>query len=80
PLTRKYHFTPSDSVSPASSTPMSAPGSPAPHPSIPGYYFNHSLPNGNPSICVSESIYCTQNDPDSWVVIETNTKSSSGRS
>ncbi|CAF3530500.1 unnamed protein product [Adineta steineri] len=77
PLTRKYHFTPSDSVSPASSTPMSAPGSPAPHPSIPGYYFNHSLPNGNPSICVSESIYCTQNDPDSWVVIETNTKSSS---
>ncbi|CAF1328840.1 unnamed protein product [Adineta steineri] len=79
PLTRKYHFTPSDSVSPASSTPMSAPGSPAPHPSIPGYYFNHSLPNGNPSICVSESIYCkiqeSQSDSDTTSTMQTDTGS-----
>ncbi|CAF1155221.1 unnamed protein product, partial [Didymodactylos carnosus] len=45
---------------------MSAPGSPAPNPTSPYYNFNT-----NPPICVSESIYCTQNDPDSWVVIET---------
>ncbi|UJR26061.1 hypothetical protein I4U23_007407 [Adineta vaga] len=77
PLTRKYHFTPSDSISPTPSTPISAPGSPAPHLSIPGYHFNSPLSNGSPSICVSESIYCTQNDPDSWVVIETNSKTGS---
>ncbi|CAF0893253.1 unnamed protein product [Rotaria sordida] len=74
PSPRKYHFTPSDSTSPTPSTPVSAPGSPAPHPLIPGYNFNSSTLNNSPSICVSESIYCTQNDPDSWVVIETNTK------
>jgi hypothetical protein len=50
----------SDSTSPTPSTPMSAPGSPAPHPLIPGYNFNPSSPNGNPSICVSESIYCSK--------------------
>lgn len=39
---------------------MSAPGSPAPHPLLPGYHFNPSIPNGNPSISVSESIYCSK--------------------
>ncbi|CAF3283429.1 unnamed protein product [Rotaria socialis] len=77
PSSRKYHFTPSDSASPTPSTPISAPGSPAPNSLIPGYHFNSSILNGNPSISVSESIYCTQNDPDSWVVIETNTKTAS---
>ncbi|CAF0811664.1 unnamed protein product [Adineta ricciae] len=77
PLTRKYHFTPSDSISPTPSTPISAPGSPAPHPSLASYHFSGVIPNGSPSIYVSESIYCTQNDPDSWVVIETNTKTAS---
>jgi len=58
PLSRKYHFTASDSTSPTCSTPLSAPGSPAPHPGIPISLFNSSIPNGHPSICVSESIYC----------------------
>ncbi|CAF0994020.1 unnamed protein product [Adineta ricciae] len=67
----------SDSISPTPSTPISAPGSPAPHPSLASYHFSGVIPNGSPSIYVSESIYCTQNDPDSWVVIETNTKTAS---
>jgi hypothetical protein len=50
----------SDSTSPTSSTPMSAPGSPAPHPLIPGYHFNSPILNSHPSICVSESIYCSK--------------------
>ena len=92
-----------DTTSPTPSTPLSAPGSPAPHPPISGYHFN-------PSIFVSELIYSSkftchpsfsafleneefpiekilrhnyfsplaQNDPDSWVVIETTTKPLSG--
>lgn len=48
----------SDSTSPTCSTPMSAPGSPAPHPLLPGYHFNPVLSNVNPAICVSESLYC----------------------
>ncbi|CAF3815420.1 unnamed protein product [Rotaria magnacalcarata] len=68
PSSRKYHFTPSDSASPTPSTPISAPGSPAPNPLIPGYNFNSSILNGNPSISVSESIYCkipeSQSDSD----------------
>lgn len=39
---------------------MSAPGSPAPNPLMPGYNFNSSMLNGNPSISVSESIYCSK--------------------
>ncbi|CAF0776401.1 unnamed protein product [Adineta steineri] len=65
PMTRKYPFPPWDNTSPTPSTPISVPGSPAPHS---GYHFN-------PSICISESIYSTQNDPDSWVVIDTTNKS-----
>ncbi|CAF3350264.1 unnamed protein product [Rotaria sp. Silwood1] len=70
PSTRKYHFTPSDSTSPTPSTPISAPGSPAPHPLIPGYNFTSSTLNGNPSICVSESIYCK--NPESQSDCDTN--------
>ncbi|CAF3956881.1 unnamed protein product [Rotaria sp. Silwood2] len=70
PSPRKYHFTPSDSASPTPSTPMSAPGSPAPHPLIPGYNFSSSTLNGNPSICVSESIYCK--NPESQSDCDTN--------
>ncbi len=50
----------SDSISPTSPTPMSVPGSPTPNPQIPGYHFNSSTSNGSPSICVSESIYCSK--------------------
>ncbi|CAF4741612.1 unnamed protein product [Rotaria sp. Silwood1] len=75
PLPRKYPFLPWDSTSPTASTPLSAPDSPATHLTTSGYNFN-------PSICVSETIYSTcilifplaQNDPDSWVVIETTNK------
>ncbi|CAF0890760.1 unnamed protein product [Rotaria sordida] len=66
PLPRKYPFLSWDNTSPAS-TPISAPDSPATHPPISGYHFN-------PSIGISESIYATQNDPDSWVVIDTTNK------
>ncbi|CAF1551802.1 unnamed protein product, partial [Adineta ricciae] len=68
PLSRKYPSPPWDNASPSPSASASVPGSPAMHNQIPGYHFT-------PSITVHESIYSTQNDPDSWVVIETTPKS-----
>ncbi|UJR22876.1 hypothetical protein I4U23_025905 [Adineta vaga] len=68
PLSRKYPFSAWDNSSPTQSASASVPGSPALHTQMPGYHFN-------PSISVRESIYSTQNDPDSWVVIETTPKS-----
>ncbi|CAF1546441.1 unnamed protein product, partial [Adineta ricciae] len=68
PLSRKYPSPPWDNASPSPSASASVPGSPAMHNQMPGYHFT-------PSITVRESIYSTQNDPDSWVVIETTPKS-----
>ncbi|CAF4889442.1 unnamed protein product, partial [Rotaria socialis] len=80
PSSRKYHFTPSDSASPTPSTPISAPGSPAPNSLIPGYHFNSSILNGNPSISVSESIYCkiTESQSDSDTKFSSTIQTESG--
>ncbi|CAM2705562.1 unnamed protein product [Rotaria socialis] len=69
PMSRKYPFAPWDNISPTASTPISAPESPALNPTEPGYF--------KPTMCISESLYSTQNDPDSWVVIEATSKNAS---
>ncbi|CAF3772844.1 unnamed protein product [Rotaria magnacalcarata] len=69
PMSRKYPFTPWDNASPTASTPISAPESSVLNPTESAYL--------KATMCISESLYSTQNDPDSWVVIETTNKNAS---